>query len=288
MKNSPLGRGLQNLISEDSANPSYIPNLPIEDIVANPYQPRMHIDEEKLNELAMSIKEAGIIEPLIVSLPKFKDKKKFFELIAGERRWRAAKIAGLETVPVVIRDTSPQQMLELAIAENVQRADLNPIEEAHAFKQLVDKFHLHPYEIGEKVGYSESVVRNKIRLLGLPKQIIEGLLNDALSEGHARALLGLTTEPTMVIAYNKVVTQHLSVRATEELVRRLNLGVKNLQRPKSLILDKTTIKYEQGLKDYFGNKVNIRLTRSMKGGRIDIRYHNDEELEQVLLKIGII
>lgn len=283
-KMQPLGRGLRNLVTEQVEVPkAYIPELDINLIVPNAYQPRLKIDESKLRELADSIQENGVIEPLIVT--KLENGK--YELIAGERRWRAAKLAERETVPVVVREASPQQMLELAIVENVQRADLNPLEEALAFEQLVDSFNVTPSEIAKKVGFSASLVSNKIRLLQLPDQIKQGLIDEIISEGHAKTLLGIRNSETMLLAFNKVINQHLSVRATEELVRRLNLGVKKNLTSKEIILDSKSINYEQNLRKYF-NTEKIKLTRSQKGGRIEMKFRSDEELDQLLMKIGIL
>jgi len=282
-KHSGLGRGLLSLVSDENKNPAYIPNLEIDRIIPNPYQPRLNMNAEKLEELTNSIKETGIIEPLIVK--KTADGK--YELIAGERRWRASQNAGLKTVPVVVKDVSPQQMLELAIVENVQRADLNPFEEALAFDQLVEKFDMTPSQIATKVGFSPSLVSNKLRLLQLPAEIRQGVIDEVISEGHAKTLLGIKNDETMLLAYRKVVTQKLSVRATEELVRRMNLGTPKVPNARGIILDSTSIKYEQKLRDYFTTD-KIKLARSKKGGKIEFRFKNDSELEQILLKIGIL
>lgn len=278
-----LGRGLMSLVSEENKNPAFIPNLNIEKIVPNPYQPRLNLNEIKLQELTESILESGIIEPLIV---KRIDMDRY-ELIAGERRWRASQKAGLKTVPVVVKDVSPQQMLELAIVENVQRADLNPLEEALAFDQLVEKFQLTPSDIAKKVGFSPSLVSNKLRLLQLPDNIKQGLIDEIITEGHAKTLLGIKHEDTMLLAYRKVITQKLSVRATEELVRRLNLGVKETTKKNQILIDSTTTSYEQKLKSYFSSE-KIKLARSKRGGKIEFRFKNDEELEQILKKIGLL
>lgn len=283
IKHSTLGRGLMSLVGEDNKNQAYIPNLDISMVVPNPYQPRLKMNQEKLDELTESIKESGVIEPLIVK--KAEDGK--YELIAGERRWRASQLAGLTTVPVVVKDVSPQQMLELAIVENVQRADLNPLEEALAFDQLVEKFEMTPSQIAAKVGFSPSLVSNKLRLLQLPEEIRQAVIDEVISEGHAKTLLGIKHDETMLMAFRKVVNQKLSVRATEELVRRMNLGVKKETNSRSLIVDGVSVKYEQKLRDFFSSE-KIKLARSKKGGKIEFRFKNDNELEEILLKIGIL
>lgn len=221
---SGLGKGLSALISDETMSgvqQGFIPGLPIELIIPNPYQPRTEVDPEHLVELADSIREHGVIEPLIVT----KKSEKKYELIAGERRWRASKLAGVKHVPVVIKEASPQQMLELAVVENIQREDLNALEEALAFEQLVKLFSLTHEAIAKKVGLSRPAVANKIRLLSLPEELKRGLLERKISEGHARGLLGLESTETQIATYKIILRDHLSVRATEELV----LGVVHVQ-----------------------------------------------------------
>jgi ParB family chromosome partitioning protein len=277
-----LGKGLSALISDDSVlkqDQSYVPNLPIEQIKPNPYQPRIEITPETLLDLADSIREHGVIEPLIVT-QKNDDE---YELIAGERRWRAAKLAGIKKIPAVVKEASPQQMLELAIVENVQRADLNPLEEALAFKQLVDNYKLSHTKIAKKVGLSRPAVANKIRLLNLPEKVRKGLLEGKISEGHARALLGLTSSEAILAAYRKIVDEKLSVRAVEELVRRLNAGRSKEKKAPKNVLDGKTASLEKELQSSISEKVKI--FRSTRGGKIVIPFSNDEELETVYKKL---
>ncbi len=282
-KKKPLGKGLSALISDDSivkGDESYLPNLPIDQIKPNPYQPRMEIKPESLLELADSIREHGIIEPLIVTQ---KDDDEY-ELIAGERRWRAAKLAGIKNVPSVIKEASKQQMLEMAIVENIQRADLNPLEEALAFKQLVDNYRLTHSNIAKKVGLSRPAVANKIRLLNLPEKVKKGLLSGKISEGHARAILGLGSSQTILATYRKIVKEKLSVREVEELVRRLNDGKKHeIRRAEKVIPDRQTIFYEERLQKIYGGKLSIY--RSKRGGRVIIPFSNDKELEMMYHKL---
>ncbi len=276
-KNKVLGRGLSALISEDTSvdkDHSYIPNLKTTQIKPNPYQPRMEIKPETLVELADSIRENGIIEPLIVTQ---KDDDEY-ELIAGERRLKAAKLAGVKTVPAVIKDVTPKQMLELAIVENIHRADLNPLEEALAFKQLIDNHKMSHAQIAKKVSLSRPAVANKIRLLNLPELVKKALLEEKITEGHARALLGLTSSQAINSAYKKVVNEQLSVRATEELVRRLNLGRPTKSKKSKLKIDKKTITYEENLREIYGEK--LRIFRSKRGGKIVIPFKSDKELNQ--------
>lgn len=282
-KSTGLGKGLSALISKEtvsSISEGYIPALPIGYITPNKYQPRIEIKPETLVELADSIREHGVIEPLLVT----KREETSYELIAGERRWRAAKLAGFESVPVVVKESSPQEMLELAIIENVQRADLNPLEEALAFDQLHKMFNLTHDQVAKRVGLSRSAVANKIRLLTLPDEIKKALLENRISEGHARALLGLTNASTLISAYKITVRDNLSVRAVEELVRRLNKGKKIKLRSDMRIVDEKTTLIETSLKKIFGERAAI--SRSQKGGKITLPFANDDELEKILKLIN--
>lgn len=282
-KNTGLGKGLSALISKEQVDSiskgyekGYIAKLPIGYIVPNPFQPRMEIKPETLVELSDSIREHGIIEPLLVT--KKADNR--YELIAGERRWKAAKLAGMDSVPVVVKETSPQEMLELAIIENIQREDLNPLEEALAFEQLHKTFKLGLEQISKKVGLSAVAISNKMRLLALPEELKVALMENKILEGHARALLGLNNPDTLIAAYKITVRDHLSVRGVEELVRRLNKG-KSIKIKKHMrILDDKTTEIENDLKSKFGVKTSI--SRSSKGGKITIPFKNDKELDKIL------
>jgi len=286
-KKKGLGKGLSALISQSAIpelSQGFIPKLPINLIVPNPYQPRIEIKPETLMELADSIREHGVIEPLLVTKKIDEDQsansETRYELIAGERRWRASKLAGVEFVPVVVKEASPQEMLEMAIVENVQRADLNPLEEALAFQQLMNSFNMTHEQISKKIGLSRPAIANKIRLLTLPEEIKKGLLESKISEGHARAILGLQSNETMIAAYKITLRDHLSVRAVEELVRRLNKGQKVKQRKHMRIVDEKTYEIENNLKGKFGE--NLSLSRSQKGGKIIIPFQSDEELDKLV------
>lgn len=276
-----LGKGLSALISEDSLNLSdqaYIPNLPIDNIEPNPFQPRIEIKPETLVELTDSIREHGIIEPLIVK----RISPSQFQLIAGERRLRAAKLAGAESVAVVVLEASPQQMLELAVVENIQRQDLNPLEEALAFDQMVKHFNMSHEDISNKVGYSRPAIANKIRLLTLPDELKKGLLEGTISEGHARALLGLHDPQAMIATYALVVKNQISVRATEELIRRLLSKSKDkpsIEAVEEPTTDTITGSIEVYLRKKF--KSNILVSRSKRGGKIIIPFKNDKELDRI-------
>lgn len=284
-RQSALGRGLSSLISSDAmtlSSQGYIPELPLEYLSPNPHQPRMRIRPEDLIGIADSIRENGVIQPLIVTKRGEKD----YVLIAGERRWRAAQIAGLKTVPVVVREASPQQMLEFAVIENVQRKDLNPIEEALAFEQLARKFNLKHEAIGLKVGLSRVAVVNKIRLLKLPDSLKQLVLDSVLSEGHARALLGIKDPESMIAAAQIVLKRNLKVHETEELVRKVEQGLTAIKphvggRPRRLPL--RALEIEKGLSTFFERPITIM--KMNKGGKITLRYKTDEELEQLYQKI---
>lgn len=282
MAEQRLGKGLAALINSDqlaNTNHAYEENFDISRIVPNPYQPRMHINPEELIEIADSIREHGIIQPLIIN--KDKDSDKYF-LIAGERRFRASQLAGLNTVPVVIKDVSAQEMLELALIENIQRKDLNPLEEAVAFKNLQDGFSLTHAEIAKKVGLSRVAITNKMRLLGLPNEVKEAVLNEAISEGHARALLGLTNEASLIAATNIVVKRGLSVRDTEQMVRKLNYG-----KASTKDTNESVVKYIQDIAQRISRKIGYtaQITKLNNGGKILIRYNSNKELEDILKKI---
>jgi ParB family chromosome partitioning protein len=282
-KKERLGKGLAALISSDEINNdsgAYNERFDITKVLANPYQPRMHIQPEDLIELADSIREHGIIQPLIVTKDSKSDR---YFLIAGERRFRAAQLANLKSVPVVIKESSPQEMLELALIENIQRKDLNPLEEATAFKQLQEEFNLTQNDIAKKVGLSRVAVTNKIRLLNLPKQIKESVLNSKLSEGHARALLGVSDPSSLVAAANIVMRRQLSVRETEEMVRKINYGKGG--RKKKDELDEEIQKWAESLSQELGYTTEIN--KLSRGGKIVIRYNSDKELTDIMGKIKI-
>ncbi|GAB4283827.1 MAG: ParB/RepB/Spo0J family partition protein [Candidatus Dojkabacteria bacterium] len=286
-KKPALGKGLSALISEETVSDvktgsnGYIPKLPIDLIVPNPYQPRAEMNPEKLVELADSIREHGVIEPLLVT----KTKDNNYELIAGERRWRASQLAGLKTIPVVVKEATPQDMLELAVIENIQREDLNPLEEALAFDQLSKTFNLTHEEISRRIGLSRPAIANKIRLLDLPEEIKKGLLDGKISEGHARALLSLKSSEAMIATYKIILRDHLSVRAVEELVRRLNKGNMKSNKKSNRIIDDKTVEIETELRRKFGKKATFY--RSKKGGKIIIPFQNEDELENILKNLLI-
>lgn len=281
-----LGKGLDALIPHKAADDETsqrssaqgIMLVPIENIHPNPQQPRSHLDEAALLELAASITEHGILQPLIVS--KVPDAEAY-TLIAGERRWRAAKIAGLSMVPVIERMVSQQGQLELALIENLQRTDLTPLEMAEAYRQLAENFSLTHQQIAERVGKSRTSVTNTIRLLNLPEQIRKALVENLISEGHARAILGLPTEQAQLAILSIILRDDLNVRQTEALVKKMS-GERPLPVPKPAPSAELS-DLEHQLRNHFGTKVS--LNNGKNGGRLVIYYYSDEELNAILDKI---
>jgi ParB family chromosome partitioning protein len=238
----------------------------------NPHQPRQSISEDSLAELVASIREHGVIQPLIVT-----QVGDGFQLIAGERRWRAAQLAGLTTVPAIIKETTPQQMLELALVENVQRADLNPLEEAGAYRQLMDEFGLTQEEVAEQVGKSRTAVANTVRLLRLPDDVQEALAAERISEGHARALLALPTVRLQRQVLAAIEARGLNVRQTEALVRQMQAE------PKEPSARSELSPQDQDAVDRFQQRLGTRvnLVRGKKGGRVVIHFYSEEELQAI-------
>jgi len=274
-----LGRGLDALIpGSDPVPASGSRSIPVERIVPNPRQPRSRIDPKELSELAISIREYGVIQPLILTYNEETDQ---YVLIAGERRWRAAQQAGLEKVPAILREAGDQQRLELALIENVQRADLNALEAAEAYRQLTEEFHLSHDEIAARVGKSRSAVSNTLRLLKLPSGVQQALVDGRISEGHARALLALSTPQAQSAALRTILNHGLNVRQTEELVRKLS-GQKPVQKAKSSPSPEV-IALEERLRNSLGTRVSLK--RHRKGGTITIHYYSDEELDSLIDQI---
>lgn len=282
MNEQGLGRGLAALINSnemENTNNSFVENFDINNIQPNPYQPRMHIDPEELIEIADSIREHGVIQPLIITKDKNSDR---YFLIAGERRLRASQLAGMKTVPVLLKDSSPQEMLELAIIENVQRKDLNPLEEAYAFKQMQDEFGISQDIIAKKMGLSRVAITNKIRLLNIPDEVKEEVLNEKLSEGHARALLGIKDRVSLIAAADLVIKRGMSVRETEALVRKINYGKGSTTRSWKKT-DSVTDKFSTQLSQKLGYTAHI--SKMTKGGKVVIRYNTTTELEDLMGKL---
>jgi ParB family chromosome partitioning protein len=273
-KRPALGRGLSALIPAAAAAPQ--PTMRPQEIDAdllkpNPFQPRTVIDEGKIDELARSIRANGIIQPIVV-----RKAGAGYEIIAGERRWRAAQRAGLLKVPVVVRDTPDEQLLAAALIENIQREDLNPIEEAHAFRRLSDELHLTQDQIADAVGKDRSTIANTLRLLKLPREMRDSVSAGTLAMGHARALLALPDEAAQLRVGRDVVARQLSVRETEVLVKKaLEPAPAKIEPPK----DVHTRAAEEKLRFALGTRV--RIVRKRRGGRIEVDYGSEEELQRL-------
>lgn len=273
-KRSGLGKGLEALIPVGEEPIRGLAQVPVAAITPNPMQPRTAMDPDTLAELAASIREHGLIQPLIVT----RQGPDQYQLIAGERRWQAARLVGLTSVPAIVKEASPQEVLELALVENIQRADLNPLEEAHAFRQLVEEFGLTQEQVAQRVGKSRVAVTNILRLLRLPAQAREALADGSIREGHARALLALPAAEAQLAALKVVVQKYLSVRQTEELVRRLLAEPSEPQRGQVPSPEAQAL--EQEFRDSLGTKVN--LYRDRKGrGRLVIHFFSEEELQAI-------
>lgn len=275
-----LGRGLEALIpTGQSLIPAVgINHIPVDSIVPNPRQPRLRFDPEELAELAASITEHGVLQPLIVTVGPQDDQ---YTLIAGERRWLAARQAGLEEVPALVREANQQQMVELALVENVQRADLNPLEAAEAFRQLTEEFGLSHEEVASRVGKSRAAVSNTLRLLKLPQAVQQAIAEQRISEGHARALLALPTPQAQAAALQTILANGLSVRQAEELARRLS-GQKAPSAPKKARPPEIAALQER-LQSRLGTKVSLNPRR--KGGTLTLYFYSDEELNALAEKL---
>ncbi|MBN1882651.1 MAG: ParB/RepB/Spo0J family partition protein [Deltaproteobacteria bacterium] len=279
-KRKALGKGLSALIPDAATEPSgdkgSLFAVDISDISPNRFQPRHGFDDAGLDDLARSIAEKGVIQPLIV-----REVDDGYELIAGERRLRASKLAGLAEVPVVIKDVSDAESLEIALIENIQREDLNPLEESEAYQRLIDEFDITQEEMAKRVGKDRTTITNSLRLLSLPDTIKRYLATGELTTGHARALLSLGDTSLMLATAKRIITQGLSVRATEALVKRLKEGAPPSEKPAR---DAHYDDLEESLTRSLGTKV--RLTPRGEGGKIEIEYYSPDELDRLLELLG--
>ncbi len=273
-----LGKGMAALLNvrESAEENREFFVCPIEMIRPNKCQPRKHFAPERLEELAASIREQGIIQPLVVT-----KKDGYYEIIAGERRWRAAQKAGLREVPVVIREASDQALLELALIENIQRQDLNAIEEAHAYQSLVEQFAISQEEVARRVGKNRTTVTNSLRLLKLPENVQMDIVEERLSMGHARALLSLERPELIEKARHDILRRQLSVRATEELVRRLKQNPSPVSTRPPRQPDLLLSSLEEQLQKRFQSRVSIRKTGA-RAGKLEIHFSDSEELARII------
>lgn len=287
-----LGRGLGALIptaapaavDQDvtSIEGNGLRSVSIDVIDVNPYQPRTTIDPGALDELAQSIRAHGVVQPLLVVAGQ---EPGTFLLIAGERRWRAAQRAGLDAVPVVVMDLAPQQMLEIALVENIVRADLSPLEEAHAYRRLAEDFGLTQAQIAERVGRSRVTITNTMRLLAAPDQVQDAIAAGQITEGHARALLGLTNATDQIAALRTVIEKQLNVRQTEELVRRWLQGGQ-LGTRRTADRDTRERHVEERFRSALGTRVGYRKASSGEGGTLTIEVFSDEQLNALYERLA--
>ena len=275
-----LGRGLSALIPPDIAG---VDEVDLDLIVPNPQQPRFSISEESLQELTQSIREHGVLQPLLVSAS---DAEGTYQLIAGERRLLAARLAGLSRVPVVVKEAATHERLELALVENLQREDLSPLEEGQAYRRLAEEFGMSQEAIATRVGRSRTAIANTMRLLTLSDEIKAGLAAGAISEGHARALLGLKSEEDRRAAWLQVTERQLNVRQTEALVRRWPDGSASPDSPAQPQDDPETAALESKLRAVVGTKVELRR-RSTGRGRLVLHFYSDDELTGLLTRLGV-
>lgn len=288
VKRSGLGKGLDSLIPDTKMEKKMIKPvvkeettagngqtmMKINDVEPNRDQPRKHFEEDALLELADSIKQFGVLQPLIVQ-----KRKDYYEIIAGERRWRAAKLAGVKEVPVIVKEYTDQEILEISLIENIQRENLNPIEEAMAFKKLINEFKLKQDEVAERVSKSRTAVTNSMRLLKLGEKVQQMIIDDMISTGHARALLAIDDEEQQYLLATKIFDEKLSVRETEKLVKDIKNPKK--EQPKKEV--KNSFIYEdleERMKSVIGTKVHVNHKPNGKG-KIEIEYYSDTELERI-------
>lgn len=293
-KKSGLGKGLDSLIPNvvGSKSPSQETNgnkqevmVSISKVEPNHGQPRKDFNEDALMELSESIKQHGVLQPLLVQ-----DRNDYYEIIAGERRWRAAKMAGLKEVPVIIKNLSDQEIVEISLIENIQREDLNPIEEAMAYKRLLEEFHLKQDEVAERVSKSRTAVTNSMRLLKLDERVQQMLVDEMISSGHARTLLGIDDPDEQYMLAQQIFDQKLSVRETEKLIKKVQGQKQKPEKPKDPEKDTMSIIYqdlEQKLKNIMGTKVSI-LSKDNQKGKIEIEYYSKDELDRIVDLFGSI
>ena len=267
-----LGKGLGALITTADTGDTGVKEIRINDIEPNSGQPRKNFNDEKLTQLAESIKQHGVVQPLIIQR-----EVGGYKIVAGERRWRAAKIAGLKTVPVIVRDLSDKQVMEIALIENLQREDLNPIEEAEAYNKLIEDFGMTQEEVSTTVGKSRPAIANSLRLLSLQEQIKSKLIEGEITSGHARALLAIESKSLQLKALEEIISRKLSVREAEVLVKRLNTK-KKVKAKKSDDAEYKAI--EDRFREVFGTKV--RIMNNQKNGKIIIEYYSIDELDRII------
>ena len=285
-----LGKGLDSLIANKVGTAPLAENkkseekpaevkVKISKVEPNREQPRKNFDEDALLELAESIKQFGVLQPLLVQ-----DRKDYYEIIAGERRWRAAKIAGLKEVPVIIKKLTEQEMVEISLIENIQRENLNPIEEALAYKRLLNEFNLKQDEVAERVSKSRTAVTNSMRLLKLDERVQQMVIDEMISTGHARAILAISDKDKQYDFAQRVFDEKLSVRDVEKEVKKLTSEKDESKKPESKIDPKLEVIYndlQEQMKKILGTKVSI-VPKDNKKGKVEIEYYNQDELDRIV------
>ncbi len=287
-----LGKGLDSLITDKVSKPAKPKSehaadavmIDIKKVEPNREQPRKKFDEDALIELSESIKQFGILQPLLCQ-----ERNDYYEIIAGERRWRAAKMAGVKEVPVIIKKLTDQQIMEISLIENIQREDLNPIEEALAYKRLIEEFNLKQDEVAERVSKSRTAVTNSMRLLKLDEKVQQMVIDEMLTTGHVRALLGIEDKEQQYTLAQQIFDQKLSVRDTEKMVKSLQKNKKKAKVEKTVDPQTEAIykDLEERLKNKIGTKVLINR-KNDKAGKIEIEYYSQEELDRIIDLIGTI
>lgn len=294
-KKGGLGKGIDSLIPNKVSKPAEVSKeqvrvkndkeiegvfVNINKVEPNREQPRKNFDEDALQELSESIKQFGVLQPLLVQ-----DKKDYYEIIAGERRWRAAKLAGIKEIPVIIKDLTDQEIVEIALIENIQRENLNPIEEAFAYKRLLTEFNLKQDEVAERVSKSRTAVTNSMRLLKLDEKVQQMVIDDMISTGHARALLGISDSEKQYVTAQKIFDEKLSVRETEKLVKKIQQEKDNPTPKEGTKIDPKMEAIfhdlEEKMKAILGTKVAINQ-KDDKKGKIEIEYYSMEELDRII------
>ena len=290
-----LGKGLDSLIP-NAVGEAKVKKEPVKETVTekkepetlvkitmvepNRKQPRKNFDEDALQELSDSIKQFGLLQPILVQ-----DRKDHYEIIAGERRWRAAKLAGLKEIPVIIRDYSDQEIMEISLIENIQREDLNPIEEAQAYKRLLTEFHLKQDEVAERVSKSRAAVTNSIRLLKLSDEVQQMVIDDMISPGHARTLLAVEDKDEQYNLAQRIFDEKLSVRDVEKLVKNLHKPEKAPKKTENKTMEVIYQDIEEKLKQKLSTKVVV-TSKGEGAGKIEIEFYNNEDLDRILDMIG--
>ncbi len=287
-KKSGLGKGLDSLITDKVGKNTTVKvkteekeatdgvMLNINKVEPNRDQPRKNFDEDALLELAESIKQFGILQPLLVQ-----KKDDYYQIVAGERRWRAAKMVGIKEVPVIIKQLSDQEIMEISLIENIQRENLNPIEEALAYKRLLNEFNLKQDEVAERVSKSRTAVTNSMRLLKLNEKVQQMVIDEMLTTGHARALLGIDDQEKQFLVAQKIFDEKLSVRDTEKLVKKLQKEKKDGSDQKDEKLEAIYRDLEEQIKQIFGTKVYIKQ-KNEKEGKVEIEYYSQDELDRIV------